>query len=183
MRAERIADCNEPKCDLPEMLGSWREARLRRSSNIGFAFSLCGVRRAVLAATPRAFCCSIAAIRVAPMDAGWPRLRWQNLERGEHRANLRLTLRHAGDFADFAGAIEIFEPGIAVRMHPTLILCEMIFGVLPFAVWRELIPTGGWDTAAARRSIAAISPEPRCRLCLPVPGASILTGVSSAKMA
>ena len=48
-------------------------------------------------------------------------------------------------------------------MHPALILCEMILGVLPFAVWREPIPTGGWDTAAPRSLIAAIGPEPRCR--------------------
>jgi len=37
----------------------------------------------------------------------------------------------------------IFEPCIAIRRHPALILCKMIFGVLPFAIWRELILTCG----------------------------------------
>ena len=35
--------------------------------------------------------------------------------------------------------------------------------MLPFAVWRELIPTGGWDIAAPGPFIPAISPEPRRR--------------------
>lgn len=36
-------------------------------------------------------------------------------------------------------------------MHPALILREVIFGVLPHPIWRELIP-GGWRNAAAPRS-------------------------------
>ena len=52
-------------------------------------------------------------------------------------------MRHACDFMDIAGTIEILEPGIPIGMHPSFILCEMVLWVLPFAIWRELIPAGG----------------------------------------
>lgn len=67
---------------------------------------------------------------------------------------------HASDLADVAGTIEVFEPGIAVSVHPTLIFCEVIFGVLPFAIWGELIPTGGWRVAVPWAFIPAIGPKP-----------------------
>ena len=41
---------------------------------------------------------------------------------------------HAGNLADGAGAVEVFEPGIAVGMHPAGILGQVILGVLAFAV-------------------------------------------------
>lgn len=44
-------------------------------------------------------------------------------------------MRHAGNLVDVAGAVEVFEPGVTIGVHPALILREMIFGVLPFAIW------------------------------------------------
>ncbi len=40
----------------------------------------------------------------------------------------------AGDLADLAGAIQVYEPGIAVRVHPAGTLGQVILGVLAFAV-------------------------------------------------
>ena len=47
----------------------------------------------------------------------------------------------AGDLAYLTRAIQVFEPGIAVGMHPAGILGQVILGMLAFAIGRELIPT------------------------------------------
>ena len=39
----------------------------------------------------------------------------------------------------------------------------MVLGVLPFTVWRELIPAGRWDIAAPRPLVPAIGPQSRRR--------------------
>ena len=70
---------------------------------------------------------------------------------------------HAGHLSEVAGTIENHKPSITIRMHPTSIFCEVIFGMLPFAVWRELIPADGWRNAAPWAFIPAISPQPCCR--------------------
>ena len=44
---------------------------------------------------------------------------------------------HAGDLADGVGPIEIYEPGIAIGMHPAAEAGEVILRVLAFAVTRE----------------------------------------------
>jgi hypothetical protein len=31
-------------------------------------------------------------------------------------------VRHAGDFMNLAGSVEVVEPGIAVRVHPALVV-------------------------------------------------------------
>ena len=56
-----------------------------------------------------------------------------------HIDELAPDLGEAGDFADIAGPIQIFESGIAVGVHPAGIFGQMIFGVLAFAVGRDLI--------------------------------------------
>ena len=40
----------------------------------------------------------------------------------------------AGNLADIAGTIKVFEPGIAVGVHPAGIFGQMVLGVLAFAV-------------------------------------------------
>ena len=70
---------------------------------------------------------------------------------------------HASDLADITRAIEVFEPGITIRMHPALVLCEVIFGMLPFAIRRELMPARRRHITAPWSFIPAIGPEPRCR--------------------
>lgn len=69
-------------------------------------------------------------------------------------------MRHAGDFADGPGAVEVLEPGIAVGMHPAAETGEMILGVLAFAVAGEPIPGGGGRHATPGAFIAGIGPEP-----------------------
>ena|GEM_PF-3383864 len=54
-------------------------------------------------------------------------------------------------------------------MHPTLIILEMFTGTYAFAVWRELIPCGGWCIAAPRAFIPVIGLE-TCRLGLAIAG-------------
>jgi hypothetical protein len=54
-------------------------------------------------------------------------------------------------------------------MHPTLIILKMLAVAYAFAVWRELIPCGGWHIAAPWAFISVICPEARC-LCLAVAG-------------
>ena len=41
---------------------------------------------------------------------------------------------HAGDFADRAGPVEVFEAGVAVGMHPAAEAGEMILRMLPLPV-------------------------------------------------
>lgn len=41
---------------------------------------------------------------------------------------------HAGDFADSAGAIEVFEPGITIGMHPAVEAGEVILRMLALSV-------------------------------------------------
>ena len=48
-------------------------------------------------------------------------------------------MSHAGNLTDIAGTVEVFEPSITISMHPAFILCEVIFGMLSFPIWRELI--------------------------------------------
>lgn len=72
---------------------------------------------------------------------------------------------HAGDLADGAGAIEVFEPGIAVGVHPAAEPGEVILGVLALAVAGEPIPGRGRGLPAPRSFVAGIGPEP-CRLGL-----------------
>ena len=67
---------------------------------------------------------------------------------------------HAGDFTDGPGAVEVFEPGIAVGMHPATVAGEMIFGMLALAVAGEAIPGGGRGQPAPGAFIAGIGPEP-----------------------
>ena len=74
-------------------------------------------------------------------------------------------MRHAGDFADGAGAIEILEPGITVGMHPAAEAGEMVFGMLAFPVAGEAIPGGRGRRAAPGPFIAGIGPKP-CSLGL-----------------
>ena len=79
------------------------------------------------------------------------------------RSSFQGAKHHAGDLVDVVGTIKIFEPSIAVRVHPALMLCEMILGAPSFAIRRELIPTGGWDAAAPGPSISTVSPQRRFR--------------------
>lgn len=72
---------------------------------------------------------------------------------------LSSDMGQASDLADIAGAIQVFKSGIAVGVHPAGIFGEVIFGMLAFAVARELIPTGGWDGAAPRPLVTAIDPK------------------------
>jgi hypothetical protein len=44
-------------------------------------------------------------------------------------------MRHAGDFPDIAGAVEIVEAGVAIGVHPALVFCQMLCRIAPgFAV-------------------------------------------------
>ncbi len=96
----------------------------------------------------------------------WLRRRWRNLLPCAHRricaghAGCR-SIGHAGDFTNIAGVIQVFEPGIAVDMHPATVSHQMILGVLTFAVAGEAIPTGGWNGAAPGALLATVSPQPR----------------------
>ena len=99
-----------------------------------------------------------------------------------HVDELTPDMGHAGDLADIAGSIEFLEPGIAIGVHPAAISGKMILGVFAFAVEREAIPAGGRDGAAPRALVPAVS-QSRAIWVLPMPGASIATGVSSAKIA
>ena len=77
-------------------------------------------------------------------------------------------MSHAGDFTDTAGTVEAFEPSITIGVHPALILCKVILGMLSFAIWRELIPAGWWGIAAPRPLVSPIGPKARrCRLAGP----------------
>jgi hypothetical protein len=65
----------------------------------------------------------------------------------EHIYELASDVGHAGHFFDFAGTVQLFEPCVPIRVHPTLIILEMFAGAYAFAVWRELIPCDGWRYA------------------------------------
>jgi hypothetical protein len=67
---------------------------------------------------------------------------------------------HAGNFADGAGAVEVFEPGIAIGMHPATESGEMVLRVLALAISREPIPSRRWRLAAPWAFITGIGPEP-----------------------
>ena len=64
---------------------------------------------------------------------------------------------HAGDFSDRPGSVEIFEPGIAIGMHPAAVSGEVILRVLALAITGEAIPGSGWSAAAPRAFIAGLS--------------------------
>ena len=67
---------------------------------------------------------------------------------------------HAGDFADGAGAVKVFEACIAVGMHPAAEAGEMVLGVLALTVTGEPIPGGGRGRATPGAFVARIGPEP-----------------------
>ena len=113
--------------------------------------------------------------------AGWPpRPSARPAIDGHRRA--APDMGHAGDFADGAGAVEVLEAGVAVGMHRAAEAGEMVLGMLPLPVAREAIPCRRRRAPAPGALVAGIGPEPG-GLGLPVPGASMLTGVSSAKIA
>ena len=95
---------------------------------------------------------------------------------------LAADVGHAGDLADGAGAVEVVEAGIAVSMHEAAEAGEMVLRVLSLAVSREAIPGCRSRRTAPGALVAGIGPEPR-GLRLPVPGASMRTGVATAKIA
>jgi hypothetical protein len=72
-------------------------------------------------------------------------------------------MSHAGDFLDPSLLIEPVEAGIAVRVHPSLIIAEMTSRMLAFAVRAELIPSGRWRFAGPGSLIANIGPYSRRR--------------------
>ena len=67
---------------------------------------------------------------------------------------------HAGDLADSAGAVGVFEPGIAVGLHPAAEAGEVILRTLAFPVTREPIPSGGRGIAPPQSFVTGIGPEP-----------------------
>ena len=82
---------------------------------------------------------------------------------------------HAGDFIDVARTVQLFEPCIPIRMHPTLVILEVFAGAYAFAVWCELIPCRRWCIAAPRAFMSVICPEAGC-LCLAVARCQHLNG-------
>src|SRR5690606_13182954 len=100
-------------------------------------------------------------------------------DRGALRAvdidELAPDMGHAGDLADGAGAIKVFEPGIAVGMHPAAEAGEMVLRMLSLAVAGEPIPGGGWGLPAPGPFIAGVCPEP-CGLSLAGAGGEHVDG-------
>jgi hypothetical protein len=82
-----------------------------------------------------------------------------------HIDELAPDMRHAGDFMDITGSVELVEPGIAVRVHPALVAGQMFCRVLALAVDGELIPGSGWRAVGSGASpwpfIPCVCPEPR----------------------
>lgn len=70
-----------------------------------------------------------------------------------------------GDFADSAGAIEVFEPGITIGMHPAVEAGEVILRMLALSVAGEAIPGRRGRRPGPWPFVPGIGPEPR-RLCL-----------------
>lgn len=68
---------------------------------------------------------------------------------------------HAGDFSDGPGAVEVFEPGITIGVHPAAEPCEVILGVLTFAVAGEAIPGRRWGLPTPRAFVTRVGPKPR----------------------
>ncbi len=67
---------------------------------------------------------------------------------------------HAGDLADGAGAVEVLEPGIAVGVHPAVVSCEVVLGVLALSIPGEPIPGGGRSLTAPGSLVAGVNPQP-----------------------
>ena len=80
---------------------------------------------------------------------------------------LSSDMGHAGDLADGTGAVEVFEPGISIGVHPAVEPGEMNLRVLALAITGVPIPVRGRGIAAPRPFVAGKGPKP-CGLGLAV---------------
>ena len=60
---------------------------------------------------------------------------------------------------NLAGSIEIVEPGIAVRVHPALVVGQMLCRMLALSIDGELIPCRRWIIARPGPLVADIGPD------------------------